>query len=88
MSDNLYCIAGSKILAMSLVERVATDALKRDWSSLTPAEIDSLSKRIGKAMEDLFINPDNHKTRKLGPRHQQKKYYVGLMLIGLCTAPD
>ena len=93
MSDNLYCIAGSKILGitlltMSLVDRVATDALKRDWSSLTPAEIDSLSKRIGKAMEDLFINPDVHKTRKLGLRHQQKKYNVGLMLIRLCTAPD
>ena len=81
MCKNLLTITGSKILAMSLVEKVATDVLRKDWSSLSAVEIDSLSKRIGKAMKELFTNPAMHKTRKLGPRNLQKKYYVGVMLI-------
>ena len=63
------------------VKKVVTDVVKKDWSSLSTAEIDSLSKRVGKAMKEIFTNPAVHKTRKLGPRNLQKKYYVGVMLI-------
>ena len=74
-------IVGSKLFALTLVEKVASDVLEKDWSSMTTAETDSLSMKIGKALKDVFPNPKLHKTKHLGPRGQQKKYYEGLALI-------
>ena len=79
--DNLFCTADSKLFAKTLVEKVATDLLKKDWSSMSTAEIDSLTIKIGKALKETFPDPKVHKTKQLGPKGQQKKYYEGLALV-------
>ena len=64
------------------MEEVATKIEGKEPSQMAAEEVDSLSKRIGKALKQAFANsPGVWKTQKLGPKNQQKRYYRGLRLV-------
>ena len=81
----LYCsvfILDAKVLASSLIEKIATDIVGKNSLDLSTKERESLSKRTGIAIKAIFPHDTKvHNTRLLGIRHHQKRYYVGLSIV-------